>query len=346
MKSLSEEPKIIAMANALGLHGEDRVAEIMEYCRQKVRQLSERFGPISTISDVEKVVSQEFCIETIEVWSDDDVSEVKEKYGRQAKDPAFGALERELTHDTFATLIRCKRRPGQEKDEYVAVIDCRGEKGHRRFFSRWHEIAHVLTMFEQLQLPLHRSTKQKDPVEQMMDLIAGDIGFSEPLFSPVLTAKLREEGRLTFSVVEKVRDDFAPTASLEATSNACANRIGTPVILLQATLALRKYDERAIRNGHCDLFSDYAPKPSLRAVQVTSNDAARKKAIFIHRNMRVPAISVIASAFDENVEHNRWSADEDLAWWTTSDGTSLEPLPVHVEATRIRDRVWAIISIS
>ena len=343
MRTLDEQPKIVAMANALGLHGGNRVEAIMDYCRQKVRRLFEHSGPITGIEDVERIISEEMGIETVEVWNDEDVAAVKERYGRQEKDPAFGFIERELTHDTFATLVRRKRQAGQTKDRYIAIIDCRGEKGQRRYFSRWHEIAHVLTMFEQLQLPLHRSTKEKDAVEQLMDLIAGDIGFFEPLFSPVLKASVAQEGTLTFSVVEKVRQQFAPSASLEATLNACANRLGTPVVLLQAALAFRKSDERAIRNGQKDLFSCDAPKPDLRAVQVTSNAPARQRAIYIPKNMRVPVSSVIFKAFEENTEHARLWNNEDLAWWSTSDGDCLRQLSLYVEAMRVRDRVWAIL---
>ncbi len=344
MNPLNKQPKIVAMANALGLRGENRVEAIMAHCRRQVRWLFEHFGPITSIQDVERIVSREMCIETIEVRSDEDIAAVKEKYGRQEKDPAFGAVDRELTHDTFATLIRRKCQPGQTKDRYVAVVDCRGEKGARRYFSRWHEIAHVLTMFEQLQLPLHRSTKNKDAVEQLMDLIAGDIGFFEPLFSPLLEAKVTEEGRLTFAVVEKVRQQFAPSASLEATLNACANRTGTPVVLVQATLAFRKSDEQAIRDGQKDLFSADSPKPDLRVVQVTSNDAARQQKVYIPKKMRVPADSVISHVFHDGVEHERGASDENLAWWSTSDGDSLSELPVYVDAMKVRDQVWAIIS--
>ena len=199
-------------------------------------------------------------------------------------------------------------------------------------------------MFEQLQLPLHRSTKNKDAVEQLMDLIAGDIGFFEPLFSPVLEANVAEEGRLTFAGVEKVRQQFAPSASLEATLNACSNRIGTPVVLLQATLAFRKSDEQAIRDGQKDLFGSDSPKPDLRVVQVTSNDAARRQKIYIPKKMRVPADSVISQVFHDGVEHERGSSDENLGWWSTSDGDSLSELPVYVDAMKVRDQVWAIIS--
>ena len=344
MKTLNEEPKIVAMAHSLGLRGSNRVEAIMEYCRQKVRRFSERAGPITNIEDVERIISEEMHIETVEVWRDEDLAAVKDKYARQAKDPAFGAIEGELTHDTFATLIRRKRQAGQTDDRYVAIIDCRGDKGQRRYFSRWHEIAHVLTMFEQLQLPLHRSTKQKDAVEQLMDMIAGDIGFFEPLFAPVLEANVAQEGRLTFSVVENVRQQFAPSASLEATLNACANRAESPVVLVQAEMAFRRSDERAIRSGQKDLFGFDAPKPDLRAVQVSANAIARRQSIYIPKNMRVPASSVIYQAFEENAEHTRLTNTEDLSWWSTSRGASLPPMVLRVEATKIRERVWAIIS--
>ena len=61
----------------------------------------------------------------------------------------------------------------------MAVIDCRGGKLARRFFTRWHEIAHRLTTHADRgdEEPAYRS--EHDPIERMMDEIAGHVGFYE-----------------------------------------------------------------------------------------------------------------------------------------------------------------------
>ena len=51
-------------------------------------------------------------------------------------------------------------------DRFVAVIDCRGSKLARRFFTRWHEIAHRLTTHadQGATEPAYRS--EQDPIER------------------------------------------------------------------------------------------------------------------------------------------------------------------------------------
>lgn len=341
MTSLSDEPKIISMAHALGVHEGDRVKGIMEFCRRKVRALMAGAGTIRSIEDLERIVCEKLHLTIIEVWSDDDLAKLIEKYAKHEKDIAFAGLRRELTDETFATLLQRRRNEGESYFSYVAVIDCRSGKAARRFFSRWHEIAHVLTTVEQLQFPLHRSTHKKDAVEKMMDLIAGDIGFFDPIFIPLL--KKQAESGLTFDVAEKVRSNFCPTASMEATLNACASRVPYPVIVVQAAMGYKKAEERAMSSNQGELIPADKPTPQLRVSAVMPNSPARAMGLVLPRNMRVPAGSVIMAAMQGDDHHRSVVENENLNWWRTSDGTALRHAPVRVEALRVRDRVWAII---
>jgi len=202
MIRLGEEPQILSMAHSLGIHKGDPVVGIQDFCRDKVHHLLEgAIRPVHSIEDLEKLICEKLHITIIEVWTDEDLSAVIDKYARDEKELGFAGLRRDLDSDTFAALLRRLKKAANGEDRYVAIIDCRGEKGKRRFFTRWHEIAHVLTQYEQLQFPLHRSTIKKDPVEKMMDLIAGDIGFLDELFIPVLQAEIIGRDQLTFASV-------------------------------------------------------------------------------------------------------------------------------------------------
>ncbi len=292
MIALRDEPKIISMAHTLGIHAGDTVEGIRDFCRRKVHALvaADSRAPRS-IEDLEHLVCERMHLDIVEVWNDDDLTEVIEKYARREKEPSFGVLRRDLDDETFATLIQRKRPPGQQAYHYVAVIDCRGEKSARRFFTRWHEIAHVLTLVGQLELPLHRSTVRKDPVERMMDLIAGDIGFFEPLFQPVLDAECASERGLSFAAVENVRATFCPSASLEATLHACVNKFASPVILLQAAFGHRAEVQRLLASGQGDLFSGDPPAPQLRVPISTGNPAARAARLIIPKTCAcLPAV--------------------------------------------------------
>ncbi len=344
MTALDDDPKITSMAHALGIHDGNRVRGIKQYCHAKVREITSGSGPVGSVDDLERLICDKLHIEIIEIWTAEGLDALIEQRARREKDIAFAALRTDLDKITFATLIRRKRKFGETEDHYVAVVDCRGEKGARRFFTRWHEIAHVLTLFEQLQLPLHRSTEEKDGVERMMDLIAGDIGFYPPLFNPVLSRHIQKAGRLTFAVVENIRREYSSTASFEATLNACASRLTGPVLVVHAKMKLKRAAERALKSGQFNFFPVEKPVPQLRVATAVGNDAARATGLAIHPNMRVPTASVIAAMFGHGNDFTSQSADENLGWWGTSDGKVLQSASVRVEAMKVKDRVWAIVS--
>lgn len=341
---LAEEPKIISMAHALGVHSGDPVVGIRDFCRMRVTALTGKRSKIGCIEDLERAVCDELKITIFEVWCDEDLERIVDEYARKRKDSAFAFLRKNLDFETFATLIRCRRPIGATDDTYVAVVDCRGEKGSKRFFSRWHEIAHVLTLFEQLQLPLHRSTVKKDAIEKMMDIIAGDLGFYPQLFDPLLQRQVAADGRLTFEIVRQIRTDFCPSASLQATLNACSTRTATPVLHIEAGLALKNEEERLLYSPQRELFPSAKPRRQLRVVSSTSNAAAKALRLRIHKKMRVPTESVVARVFNDAAEFSCQSAVENLLWWNSSGGTTLPRLPIMVEAMKVRDRAWAIIT--
>ncbi|HVF71028.1 MAG TPA: hypothetical protein VM940_05415 [Chthoniobacterales bacterium] len=331
------------MAHALGVRSPNAVDGIREFCRSKVQKLIRNAKKIVTIEDLERVVCEQLRLKIIEIWSDGDLDAIVEEYARGRKDAAFAYLRKDLDLETFATLIRCRRQKGENEDHYVAVVDCRGEKATRRFFTRWHEIAHVLTLFEQLELPLHRSTIKKDAVERMMDIVAGDIGFYPPLFSPVVN-DAAARSRFDFQAVGRIRQRFCPSASIQATLNAAVAQLELPIIFLDAALGLKKAEERALNSEQQEFFPQPPPVAQLRVRTAISNGPARRLGLKIHSNMRVPGTSVIASVFNRDDEFNPEFAFENLSQWATSGGAHLPPTPVSVDAMRVRDHVWAIIA--
>jgi hypothetical protein len=343
MLTLPQEPKIIAMAHALGVRSANPVDGIREFCRSQVQKLIRDTRHIVTIDDLERVVCERLRLKIIEVWSDEDLDAIVEEYARGRKDAAFAYLRKDLDFETFATLIRCRRRNGENEDHYVAVVDCRGDKAAKRFFTRWHEIAHVLTLFEQLELPLHRSTVRKDAVERMMDIVAGDIGFYSPLFSPLVNG-VAAQSRFDFQAVGRIRQRFCPSASIQATLNAAVAQLERPAIFIDAALGLKRGEERALNSGQQEFFPQPPPVAQLRVRTAISNSRARRLGLKIHSNMRVPQTSVIASVFNGADEFNSELAFENLNQWAISKGTHLPPTAVSVDAMKVRDHVWAIIA--
>lgn len=242
-------------------------------------------------------------------------------------------------------LIRLNKRKGAQC-YWVAVVDCRGEKARRRFFTTWHEIVHCITAADQYELPFHRTRIRRDlidPVERLTDAIAAQLAFFDPLFAPIVEQETRIRGLLTFECVENVRQRFCSDASFEATLNACVSRTPSPIILVKASLALKDAEREAMGLTQRQLFP---LKPAILRLRVTSaivNAAARRASFRIHRNMRIPSSSIISSVFYD-AQMFRGSGTENLNAWTTSGRGALSPLEVTVEARKSGDQVFALIA--
>ena len=125
----------------------------------------------------------------------------------------------------------------------------------RRFFTRWHEIAHRLTTHADRRRtePAYRS--EHDPIERLMDEIAGHVGFYGPIFDPAFRAAHGGKALLTFETVEAVIDGGFPDASFQATLFACTRKLPTPVIYLEAAhRATRRRSKRRSRTTRPGLF--------------------------------------------------------------------------------------------
>src|SRR5205823_1889528 len=222
----------------------------------------------------EALVTRKLQMVFEEVWSDEDFDRIKAKYATGKRDFVFAAMRvkfDDADNPTYGALVKRKNVGPDATDRYVAVIDCRGSKLARRFFTRWHEIAHRLTT--DADEPQYRS--EHDPIERLMDEIAGHVGFYGPLFGPAYWAAMRGRERLAFEAVEAVRRAAFPEASFQATLSACARNTPTPVVYLEAALGHKAAVRRAVEDGSPRLFPVEEPQAQLRAVRVVANPAAQ-----------------------------------------------------------------------
>lgn len=173
----------------------------------------------------------------------------------------------------------------------------------------------------------------------MMDEIAGHVGFYGPIFDPAFQQASEGKPLLTFGTVEAIIGGSFPAASFQATLFACARRLTTPVVYLEATLAHKKAAKRLLQTP--SMFGDDPPPGELRAVKVIPNNAAQEDGFTILTNMRVPPGTVIHRLFDAEPQTSG-EAREDLSQWE-SKGKSLESRAVAVEGRKVADRVIAIV---
>jgi hypothetical protein len=317
------------------------VEKIIAYCAKKIAGWIKPFKTATDIDAIQRIVCAKLGLVFEEFCTAEELENIIEKY-TDLGDGAFSGLRDDFTPDTFATLMKRANPDPRAHDQYVAVIDCRGDKEARRSFSRWHEIAHLLTLRRQLQFPYHRSTTNKDSMERLMDVIAGEIGFYPPLFTPLLRKESKKTGGLNFDAVERVRRQFYPNASFHSTLIACAKQCDQPVICLEVGMCLRNEEQAQISSKQRELFELKLPTEKLRVLNAVPNKAGRARKLRIDFHMEVPKESVVYRAF-YSPAGSTVHATEKLDCWTHSDGTTLPATGVDIEARRVGDVVIALV---
>lgn len=339
--NLNTHPRVIGLANALELDGGDPIEAIRTFCRDRIERFLRGVKRVSNMTDLQQIVCVHLNLAVHEVWTDAELEDVKRRYVA-AGEIVFATLAGQLSPDAFGVLFRLNK--AGRRPHFAAVIDCRGDKHQRRYWTLWHEIAHCLTDVKQFSLPLRRTTvtgAEKDPIEQLTDIIAADLAFYSPLFQPILSQELRSGGRVTFALAERVRQQFCAEASVASTINACVAGTPVPTLLVEAGLGFNKAERERIAAGATDI------QPTLRVVKAFPNRAARDAGLHIPWNMRVPQVSVIARVYAEDIDtiFNRGMAEENLCSWTTSGGDALPEVGVTVEARKMGDHVHALITV-
>ena len=342
MSRWEQATEICDLAGQLGVSGAAPVDSILDHCRRRIDGWVAEAGGVSDIDALESLVTNRLKMVFEEIRADEDFDRLTQVYAREKREFVFATMRSkfdESENPTFGALILRRNAGPDDPDRYVAVIDCRGNKLARRFFTRWHEIAHRLTTHADGgdTEPGYRS--EHDPIERMMDEIAGHVGFYEPLFQPAYQQASLGQPHLKFGTVEAILNGAFPAASFQATLFACTRSLQTPVVYLEAALNHKKEVKRRLATP--SLFGDDPPPGELRTVKVIPNKAAQQDGFTIPTNMRVPLTSVIHRLFDAEPQTSG-DGQENLNQWE-SQGKPLESRAVVVEGRKVADRVIAIV---
>ena len=328
MTTLDQEQDVVDLAKKLRLTGSP-VAAIINFCQDRIEAWIREAGGVTSVSELEAVVADRLNLVFEEVNDESDFDRLKANYVPKGE-IIFAALSIDLTNDTYGTMIRLK------DGTYVAVIDCRGDKSARRFFSRWHEIAHLL-VDKDIEHQVFRSSDE--PLERLVDQIAGQIGFYDPIFLPILKCHISDGDLLTFETIDAVRKSFCSHASFQATLFACQRRLSTPMLYLEARMEYTEGERRDRKQRRMVDFGE--PEKKLRVRLAVPNQAASDMGLIARWNMRVPETSVIYSVFHEDLTDS--SGEEDLNKWTFSSGGYLMDCEVFVQARKLDGLVIATI---
>lgn len=334
---LTQSPQIWKLAQDLGLRpNRDALADVVEFCRRRVSAFFNEFSPAS-LSELLGVAAAKLDTLFVEIHNDSELESVKRQF-LQRGEISFANLEDQFAPEVFAITFRLLA-PRKGDRQFVSIIDCRGEKAWRSYFSKWHELAHLLTLTPQMRLKFCRThclADQKDPEEAAMDVIAGVVGFFPDLVNR------HSNGPVSFEKIRALRAELCPEASVQASLIGFTKSWPTAALLIQVGMGLRKREKASLPQGAFG-FAE-RPEPALRALNITSNDAARERGLEIYRNMRVPERSVIHAGFSNGVDH--LEAIENLSSWQASDGTSLPNRLVRVETERFGRDTYALVTLA
>jgi hypothetical protein len=324
---LHKNPTIHTLAIDLNLKvTTSPVDAIKEHCHRQVTRFLRDFPHCATLNELLAVAAQKLGTIFHEIHRDDDLVQLTKLYASR-NEPVAALFAGELTDEVYGVTFKLLQ-PGKFDLPYISLIDCRGHKKHKYYFTKWHELGHLLILTDQRRLSFKRTHalhELKSPEETMVDVIAGEFAYYAPMVLPYT------KGALTFEAIEIARIALCPQGSYQSALIGLVRIWPTPCILIEAKWAGKK------RLLHGDYFSSLA----LRAVTALVNDAARLHGIRFHKNFRVPVQSVIHKVFSESLTDG--TAVEDLSWWQSSDGTSLEKQQIGVSVKRVGDAIYGLL---
>jgi len=342
------QKELLRVARKLGLPTGGNVEEtIIGHFEDEVATWIAKHGQPQTLTELLDLFTPSLGIIFEEIRSDADFVHFLDRFPPQ-KEPAMALLEAEFDDNTEAVTIHRSHYEPWERP-FLSVINCRGWHLSRRYFSKWHEAVHRLVEGEQLQFAFrHTPLKElrKDPEEVLVDRIAAALAFYPGMFKPVFLVEYAKAGRLSFSVVDRIRETVAPDASRQATMLACIKSCPSPVWYICCGLGYKREEERQLKTLQKPTLPNqgFRLQPKLRVKETAFSPAAAGLGIRVHPNMRVPDSSTVARAFLDP-----WASThtgiETLEIWETSSGGPIGFGTVEVEAFRSDDHVLAIMQL-
>ena len=300
---------------------------VIHACLDRIAPMVDKLLPCSG-EQIAQELGKHLHLTFEEVRGPADVGDLLKRYLKGKKEIGFAQLPDELARPGVDALL-FERINAEERDpdRWVAVLNLQ-DSDAKGYWNRFHELSHRIAEPPQGILPFRRHQfEASNPVEALMDAIAAEFGFYEPAFQP-LVERRAEHSRLTFHVVEFLRRQFAPTASLLSIMKAIVKFWPEPAAVLVAEFRGR------VGAPHLD--------KALRVTPQGHNGAASDSGLQFIFNMRVPQGSPMDVAYQSGVEQNEY---EHLGNWITSKGKRLTSLNVHTSARRIGKRVYSLISV-
>src|ERR1017187_8281947 len=315
---LNSNLTIRTLALDLGLDARtDPVPKIVKFCRNRVSRILSETECTQDADGILCLAAAKLDIEFIEVHSPADAVRLQQEYVRSGE-TGLAMVSKEFESGVLGITVRRLQKKSYER-RYLSLINCCGRNFARRYFTKWHEIVHLLTLTDQTRLSFRRThvaCELKDPEESLVDVVAGRLAFHPMLVKPY------SKRVLSFELVDEIRAAVFPEASRLAAMIGITEAWPHPAILIRASLAANRVDPHTRQ---------------LRATEVNVNDAAAEGGVSAMRNFRVPTDSVIQNVFAGHAVQAE--GVEELERWVSSDGSRWRGGKFVVRAARTGDGV-------
>lgn len=325
-----QNSQIAEIAKDLGLQADtDPYGAILRYCEERVEEFYTPVGECESLLELLDAAAHYVGTVFYQIESDEDLVVVSRKYLSRGE-TGFVILESELSGQVFGITFKLQA-PLEGEMPFVSVIDCRGAKAARAYFTKWHEVAHLLTLTEpkrDIFMRTHPSQGVLDPEERLMDAIAGKFGFYAGLIQRYI------EREISFNEIERLRILLCHEASRQSALINLVKYWPTPCIHLRAEVALTKA-QKVWLNGRSIDTIDHLPEPAIRVVRVDPNEQARSCGFLLFDGLKVPERSVVYRTYMRECGYDE--AVEDLSWW------GRPPRRVKVKAKAVAGSVEALI---
>jgi hypothetical protein len=181
---LKSRNQIRKLARDLGLgKPSDPLRAIVDWCERRVQTILKEFPHCTRADQLLEVLANKLGTEFQVVRTDAQLRQLQHHYVSEGE-KAFARLEEEFTDDVYGITFRRTRRKFWEP-EFVSVIDSRGEKGHLQYYTKSHEVGHLLILPDVTRASFERThwadADLKDNEESLVDIVAGRFGFSSSL---------------------------------------------------------------------------------------------------------------------------------------------------------------------
>jgi hypothetical protein len=311
---------------------DDPVAFILKHAEKRVRAAAKKLSA-KTLPELLDATAQEVSTRFEIIETDAELTQLVTTNAARGE-TGFAQLPKDFEDSYGVTLRLLKRRDWEP--EHVSVIDCRGSKKYKTYYTKWHELAHLLTLTQQGQLKFRRTHAERQAADEaLMELVAGHFGY----WSEILQRHLA--GDLTFETLTRIRAEQCPEASWQSFVHAAIDRWTEPAVYVKAALGLKRAEERQ-RNQKSMWLIPASGK--LRLADVVVNESARSRGAELFPNMRVPEQSILHRIYAR--QEDPGSADECLSMWESSDRGALHACAVVVNGRRANEAVEGLITFN